>query len=89
MNEIELTLSDNSSCHEPSLAMSTKKSLTCSNPIMDTTSTMLANVLSHGLAYHAISTRCGSTASSATHHSSILLISSIRVIAVSLDIEGF
>ena len=84
-----LNLSDDTSCDIASLAISTKESLTCSNSIMNTASTMFANVLSHGLTNHAISTRSGSTASSTTHHhSSILLISSIRVIAVFLEIEG-
>ena len=84
-----LTFSNETSFHVLSLAISTKESLTCSNPIMNTTSTMLADIFTHGLAYHAISTRCGSTTSSTTHHhSSILLISLLRVMAVSLEIEG-
>ena len=84
-----LTFSNERSYHVLSLATSTKETLICSNPIMNTTSTMLADVFSRGLAYHAISTRCGGTASSATHHhSSILLISSLRVMAVSLENEG-
>ena len=84
-----LTVNDETSHHVRSLAISTKETLICSNPIMNTTSTMLADVFSRGLAYHAISTRCGGTASSATHHhSSILLISSLRVMAVSLENEG-
>jgi len=84
-----LTVSNERSYHVLSLAISTKETLICSDSIMNTTTTMLADVFTHGLAYHAISTRCGSTASSATHpHSSILLISSLRVMAVSLENEG-
>ena len=84
-----LTVSDETSYHVLSLAISTKETLICSNPIMNTTSTMLANVLSHGLTNHAISTRSGSTASSTTnHHSSILLISSIWIITESIELEG-
>jgi len=57
---------------------------------MNTTSTMLADILSHGLADHAISTRSGSTASSTTHHhSSILLISSIRIITESINLRVY
>ena len=84
-----LTVSDETSYHVLSIAISTKETLICSDPIMNTTTTMLADVFTHGLAYHAISTRCGGTTSSATHHhSSILLISSLRVMAVSLENEG-
>ena len=84
-----LSVSVETSYHLLSLAISTQEPFTCSNPIMNTTSTMLANVLSHGLTNHAISTCCGSTASSATqHHSSILLISSIRIITESIELEG-
>ena len=78
------------SSHVFSLAISTKEPLTCSNPIMNTTSTMLADILSHGLAYHAISTRSRSAASSTTyHHSSILLISSIRIITESINLRVY